>query len=385
MAAYRDLRSGLEPENIEEERSPRYPPGLFLHPRNAQQKYDLSQHNQVHMDFGKNVPTGPPRYFSVVIRLADAFCENVLAHPFIVVRRQCQIHQNSRCYHLLPFTLIPVIIKLHGRQGLGTLWKGIGSVFIVKGLTILCEDVLSKITHWPKNISYLHSIQNILQHIVLKFVSASIATPFYSASLIETVQSDIASEKPTIFDCIVEGVDRVIPRKHSPTSRILPVWTLAVPTAAHSVLHYVVSSVVQHVALSFWRYRESRSLLVGHKNDDTVDTGYAELTASFIGHVTSDVLLYPFETVLNRLHVQGTRTIIDNLDTGHEVTPVITNYEGPMDCLQTIVDEEGAAGFFKGFGALVLQYALHAAVITVTKFVFVELKCRSSKKNTSVS
>jgi hypothetical protein len=39
-----------------------------------------------------------------------------------------------------------------------------------------------------------------------------------------------------------------------------------------------------------------------------------------------DVLLFPFETILLRLHLQGSRTIIDNLDTGREVLPVTTGY-----------------------------------------------------------
>ncbi len=40
----------------------------------------------------------------------------------------------------------------------------------------------------------------------------------------------------------------------------------------------------------------------------------------------ADVLLFPAETVLHRLHLQGSRTIIDNLDTGREVLPVTTGY-----------------------------------------------------------
>ena len=38
------------------------------------------------------------------------------------------------------------------------------------------------------------------QHLMLKAMSLGLTTPFFSASLIETVQSDIACEKPGIFD-----------------------------------------------------------------------------------------------------------------------------------------------------------------------------------------
>jgi len=41
-------------------------------------------------------------------------------------------------------------------------------------------------------------------------VSLAITTPFYSASLVETVQSDIASEKPGIFDVFKEGATRLV-------------------------------------------------------------------------------------------------------------------------------------------------------------------------------
>ena len=70
------------------------------------------------------------------------------------------------------------------------------------------------------------------------------------------------------------------------------------------------------------------------------------------------------------LYVQGTRTIIDNTDTGLEVLPIITRYDGVFDCYATIVSEEGFSGLYKGFGALVLQYALHVAVLKITRIGF---------------
>lgn len=82
-----------------------------------------------------------------------------------------------------------------------------------------------------------------------------------------------------------------------------------------------------------------------------------------------------------RLHLQGTRTIIDNLDSGYEVTPILTSYLGTKDCLETVQHEEGMPGLYKGFGALLLQYAAHFVVVKVTKLVLTELTTlfRSSK------
>lgn len=74
-----------------------------------------------------------------------------------------------------------------------------------------------------------------------------------------------------------------------------------------------------------------------------------------------------------RLHLQGTRTIIDNLDSGYSVTPILTSYEGFTDCLQTILCTEGTLGLYKGFGALILQFIAHVGLIKVTKILLVEV------------
>ena len=69
--------------------------------------------------------------------------------------------------------------------------------------------------------------------------------------------------------------------------------------------------------------------------------------------------------------MQGTRTIIDNLESGKEVVPIITRYEGFVDCFHSIVSEEGLSGLFKGFGALLLQYSLHFFLL---KMAFASIK-----------
>lgn len=60
----------------------------------------------------------------------------------------------------------------------------------------------------------------------------------------------------------------------------------------------------------------------------------------------TDFKIPPFFSL--RLHLQGTRTIIDNLDTGYSVLPILTSYRGALDCYHTIVGEEGKAGLYKG-------------------------------------
>lgn len=101
-----------------------------------------------------------------------------------------------------------------------------------------------------------------------------------------------------------------------------------------------------------------------------LDAYFPELIASFVANLCADVLLFPLETVLHRLHVQGTRTIIDNTDLGFEVLPINSQYEGMRDCINAIRREEGPLGFYKGFGTIVIQYSLHATVLQITKMIY---------------
>nr|CAD7444057.1 unnamed protein product [Timema bartmani] len=281
------------------------------------------------------------KYVGVGVGIASLITENLLSHPFVVLRRQCQIQNNSTRYHLFPVTLLPVIVHLHRRQGVTTLWKGLGSVLMVRGMTLAVEDLITKFTPWPNT-------------------TLAIITPFYSASLVETVQSDIASEKPGIFDVFKDGVCRLVNWGSSQKGRMLPVWALVVPTVFHGLLKYLFSLVVRGGALP-------RDLM------DQTSSQEIELTATLVGLFSADVAFYPLETILHRLHLQGTRTITDNLDSGYEVTPILTSYEGVWDCYYTTLSQEGVAGLYKGFGALVLQFAAHVAVIKITRLVLTEV------------
>lgn len=53
--------------------------------------------------------------------------------------------------------------------------------------------------------------------------------------------------------------------------------------------------------------------------------------------------------------------------------PVLTGYEGFLDCYQTIMSQEGFLGLYKGLGALALQFAVHIAVIKVTRWLIAEI------------
>lgn len=100
---------------------------------------------------------------------------------------------------------------------------------------------------------------------------------------------------------------------------------------------------------------------------------FAELVSSFVGSFIADVAWFPLETLLHRLAVQGTRTLVDNTDTGLEVAPVAHAYDGLLDALRSVLRDETMAGLYKGFGALILQFGLHLLVLRLTKFAFEQL------------
>ena len=75
---------------------------------------------------------------------------------------------------------------------------------------ILLYNLPFQVTPWPKEVDKHSSLRSVGQHLLLKAVSAAIITPFYSASLVETVQSDIASEKPGVLDVFRDGIVRLV-------------------------------------------------------------------------------------------------------------------------------------------------------------------------------
>nr|XP_012999095.1 solute carrier family 25 member 46 [Cavia porcellus] len=312
------------------------------------------------------------RFAGFGIGLASLFTENVLAHPCIVLRRQCQVNYHARNYHLTPFTVINIMYSFNKTQGPRALWKGMGSTFIVQGVTLGAEGIISEFTPLPREISHKWNPKQIGEHLLLKALTYIVAMPFYSASLIETVQSEIIRDNAGILECVKEGIGRVIGLGVPHSKRLLPLLSLVFPTVLHGVLHYIISSIIQKFVLLILKRKTYNSHLAESSSpvQSMLDAYFPELIANFAASLCSDVILFPLETVLHRLHIQGTRTIIDNTDLGYEVLPINTQYEGMRDCINTIKQEEGMLGFYKGFGAVIVQYILHAAVLQITKVIY---------------
>lgn len=315
------------------------------------------------------------KFAGIALEITSTVIGNLVSHPCIVLRRQCQVNRKALRYHLSPFSLIPVLVRLQNRQGIKYLWKGSSGIFILRGCSIAVETFLAELTPFPREVSSHSSIKQLAQHVLLKFITYGVLTPFYCASLVEIVQSDIASEKPGVLDCLKEGVCRLFKWGTPHSTRLLPMWKLVGPTAVYGVTFYVISSLVQSVLRWFISMKQQNQLerdsIVGQSSAVTY---LNNISTGCLGSLVASIVLFPAETILHRLYLQGTRTIVDNLDSGISVLPVISKYEGVVDCFQTIVAEEGAAGLYKGFGALLLEYTLHILILKVAKVTFQEIE-----------
>lgn len=304
------------------------------------------------------------RFAGFGIGLVSLFTENVLAHPCIVFRRQCQVNVHARCFHLSPFSAVSVMYSISKAQGVRSLWKGMGSTFIVHGVTLGAEGIISEFTPLPRELSHRWNLKQLSGHLLLKGLTAVVALPFYCASLIDTVQSEIVrDDSASLLDCLREALSRLLGLGAPHSRRLLPLTALLFPAALHAVLKYCISTCVQRGALWLLQRRQKEEA------SDRLDSYFLDLSSQWAGSLVSDLVCLPLETVLHRLSLQGTRTIIDHTEQGGALTvlPVNTQYDGFSDCLHSIRNKEGVVSFYRGVGALTVQYALHAALLALSR------------------
>lgn len=77
------------------------------------------------------------------------------------------------------------------------------------------------------------------------------------------------------------------------------------------------------------------------------------LWSHLFSSVLTDTILYPLDTCILRLQQVSDFTEGDCLGM---VQPLSTNYVGFKNCIYRILYEEGISGFYRGFGALIMQY-----------------------------
>ncbi|KHJ97064.1 hypothetical protein OESDEN_02966 [Oesophagostomum dentatum] len=291
-----------------------------------------------------------------LLGLADVATKLVIAHPCMVLRRQCQVHQNARSLHLTPFTLVPVVCNLVTNEGILTFWKGSIGSCVLWGLSNVTEIVLADLFGLPRHVVPNGSSEKYWRHILLKAATIFTMTPFHISTFTETVRSEagLGGEGPNVMDILMKGIDRLrFPVFGSrDASRRFSVLHLAVPTVAYRTSHYIIQTKLYNQF-----FRMARKYV--NKKPESERTKFHQYVPQIFAQMSStiltDLILFPFETVMHRMYIQGTRTLIDNLDTGLSAISITVKYNGFTDC---------------GVGALALEYLLHSLLHQAVRACF---------------
>lgn len=356
---------------------------------------------------------------SSLLQLADAFSQNILLHPFIALRRTCQV--NRRCSPFIcvqPFSLLPFLYRQQRKQGIASLYRGLSSVLLVKGITLGTETAIINYTDWPREVSQKRLFKDFWRVLALRGLSVAISTPFLCAAVKETIQSVIeVRDRPSFVDCINAGFFRLLQLSSVSSARMLPIGLLIVPTivyhVSYSAIWHATKNCLEAVKNSSifgrkskargaikHRTRIERSMLENSSwqqeemtyeatetsfDVDKIELDNDQISNSIIASLIAEVTLLPMETVLNCLYIQGTRTIIDNVDETTVLLPVLTNFDGFNDCYQSILKLEGNMGLYKGLGAIILQYSAHYFLLRSLYFLLREFKSNNRTSTTKRS
>lgn len=344
-----------------------------------------------------------------VLHLADILSQNIVLHPFIALRRTCQVNRKCSPFMCIqPISLLPFLYHQQRKQGISALYKGLSSELLVKGITLGAETAIINYTDWPREIGSKRFIEDTFKVLALRGLSVAISTPFLCSAVKETVQSVIVvRDKPSFVDCLKDGFLRLIHLRSIPSARMLPIWLLVAPTVLYHVSHSAIwlvttkcldalrsNSIFGNLSRNRTRRKIRQQTKLersitdesGWQQDELtydvtetsfdsgkkIETDSTQISNSIMASLIADVVLLPIETILNSLYIQGTRTIIDNVDETTVVLPVLTNYDGFGDCYRSILKFEGGFGFYKGLGAIVLQYSVHFIIFRTLYYLVKE-------------
>lgn len=267
-----------------------------------------------------------------------------------------------------------MIYTMKCQQGSGVLWKGCFSSLILTTAETISDNLIDE-------IAPLHHPSARVKHVLLKAISSFLLIPMYSVHLLRSIQSDLTIVNHwsplTIF---IEPFQRLLGIKTGFYARALPLWyliSLSLPYfVGRHVLHYFLNRHMFQLREEHFQRSQPATTASDEHPFETIDDiecrlidtipslvnrSFLRIEASIVSGFLASLALYPYETVVNRLFVQGTRTIVDNLDkTGVGCVPINTRYLGFFDCCRTILETEGrwGAGFYKGAGFLVLKFGL---------------------------
>ncbi|PAV68865.1 hypothetical protein WR25_16800 [Diploscapter pachys] len=284
-----------------------------------------------------------------------------ISHPCAVIRRQCQVHQFARSLHITPVSLVPVIFNAVAKEGVLTFWKGAIGSSVVWCLQNVTEIVIADLIGLPRSYVVNGSTEKYWKHICLKASTFFLMTPFYVSSMIESVRSEsgLSRDDNRVTDVLVKGVDRLrfsaFFFSARDASRRFGILHLALPTVFFHSSHYVLQVFLYE---QFHRMAKHYLSKKPESERSRFDQFVPQLFAQMTSTLFTDLALFPIETVLHRMYIQGTRTLIDNMDTGLSAVSMTVKYSGFFDCFKSIIENEGFFALYAGVSAVVLEYGL---------------------------
>jgi len=91
----------------------------------------------------------------------------------------------------------------------------------------------------------VNKFEKIYGHLALKGLSNALTTPIYSAVIFESVQSGILYENLGLTDLLKETWNRITGYKYNYRTRLIPIWSLVLPTSVFFVAQSFLSFTLE--------------------------------------------------------------------------------------------------------------------------------------------
>jgi solute carrier family 25 protein 46 len=187
------------------------------------------------------------------------------------------------------------------------LWKGSIGTGVLCGIMKVSEIVIADVFGLPRSVVHDGSSAKFWRHIYLKASAFMVASPFIIASFIETVRSSTGFnlEDTKIFDVVFRGFDRLKGDLFGTTkdsNRRFSVFYLTLPTVVFNTSRFMISNIIYDRVYAMARRYVSRKSVMERTRFHSI---LPELLGVMVSTALSDLILYPFETVINRMYIQG--------------------------------------------------------------------------------
>lgn len=276
-----------------------------------------------------------------------------LAFPYTVYCRQCQVYPYYRVSPspLAPFRSIAALHRIARTQGIHAWWRGWNSHMILQIVHPLVDTLLDRIWE-PSDSKDTTQLKTIARYLTLRSVVCAVTLPLVSYTYLEMVQNTTHRVYNSILEVAFQR-----PFLMAGSSQQLPFLLLLGPTVLHSVAFDAICHLVRQGLSHFIPG------MVAVPRSSSLRTALVALSTSFCTSFVASTVLYPLQTVLVRLYCQGMPMLVDNVQSGMDVTYVKEISRGFLDCIRMIWEGEGPLGFYKGYSSLLLQYMVQGLLL----------------------